>query len=177
MKKFLKAIALILLITAAVFAAGCAEKPASPGNETVTPGNETVTPGSETVTAGNETVTPGSESVTPGSETTEKGQIVNENDSGKTISLKNGESFTLNLRENPSMGYAWELNMSKDLKILSNKYTEDPAPSGQAGVPGTRSWIIQSKALGIQQVNGIYKRPWENTTGKEKNFTLTVEVA
>ena len=32
----------------------------------------------------------------------------------------------------------------------------------------------QSLAPGNQQVNGIYKRPWENTTGTEDNFILNV---
>jgi inhibitor of cysteine peptidase len=35
----------------------------------------------------------------------------------------------------------------------------------------------KSVAQGSQQVNGIYKRSWENTTGTEDNFTLSVEVA
>jgi hypothetical protein len=29
---------------------------------------------------------------------------------------------------------------------------------------------------GSQQVNGIYRRPWEITIDTEENFTLTVEV-
>jgi len=37
-------------------------------------------------------------------------------------------------------------------------------------------FISAAAALGSQQINGIYKRPWENTTGTEENFTLTVDV-
>jgi inhibitor of cysteine peptidase len=113
---------------------------------------------------------------TPGNETMGNDQIVTGNDSGKIISLKNGENFTLILREKPSTGYVWEINLSKGLSILSDKFTQDTAPPGTVGVSGNHSWIIQPLAPGIQQVNGIHKRLWENTTGTEESFTFTVEV-
>jgi inhibitor of cysteine peptidase len=179
MKRILKAIALVLIVAAFVLAAGCSQKAATPGNENVTPGNTNVTLGNQTTTPGNETVTPGNGTLTPGIGTTENGQVVTENDSGKTISLKNGENFTLNLKENPTTGYSWQLNLSKGLNILSDEYTQDKFP-GEKEVPpgrgGTHSWQIQATAPGSQQVNGIYKRSWENTTGTEENFTLNVEV-
>jgi inhibitor of cysteine peptidase len=165
MKRILKAISLIFFVAAVVFAAGCAQKPATPGNETITPGNGTLSPANETVTQGNGT--------------TENGQVVTENDSGKTINLKNKENFTLNLKENPTTGYSWQLNLSKGLSILSDEYTQDKFPD-EKGAPegrgGIHSWVIQGTAPGSQQVNGIYKRSWENTTGTEQNFTLNVEV-
>lgn len=111
-------------------------------------------------------------------EPADKGQVVvTENDTGKTLDLKNGANFTLNLRENPSTGYAWGLNLSNGLSVLSDVYYQDPIPKGYTGVGGTHSWVIQAVAPGSQQVNGVYKRPGENTTGTEENFTLTVKVA
>jgi predicted secreted protein len=101
---------------------------------------------------------------------------VTESDNGKSINLKNGETFYLKLRENPSTGYSWLLNLSKGLCILSDNYTQDPAPPGYVGVPGTHLWIIKAVTHGHQQVKGIYKQPWMETTGTEANFTLDVEV-
>ena len=155
MKKILNAIALALLIAAVVFGAGCAQKAPIQGNENVSPANETVNP----------------INITTGT-----GQIVNENDSGKTISLQNGKIFTLILRENPSTGYHWDLNVSNGLNILISSYTQDQAPSGMAGVPGNRTYVIQATAPGSQQVTGYYIPPGRNITGAEQNFTLTVDV-
>jgi PKD repeat protein len=101
-------------------------------------------------------------------------QVITEADNGTSISLKKGENFTLKLRENPTTGYSWELYLSEGLSIISDEYTQDPAPEGYTGVPGTHSWIIEAVGQGNQQVNGIYKRPWERTTGTEDNFTLDV---
>jgi inhibitor of cysteine peptidase len=153
MKNILKIITMLFVIAAVVFAAGCTEK-------------------SEPVTENNTT----ENNTTQANETVETGQIVTEADNGTSISLKNGENFTLQLRENPSTGYSWQLNVSKGLTILSDGYTQDEAPEGKVGVPGNRSWIIEAVDQGSQQVNGIYKQSWMNTTGTEKNFTLTVEV-
>ncbi|WP_235269970.1 protease inhibitor I42 family protein [Methanosarcina mazei] len=90
--------------------------------------------------------------------------------------MENGENFTLQLRENPSTGYAWELNVSEGLNILDDYYTQDEAPEEMVGVPGTHSWMIEAVSEGSQQVNGEYIRSWENMTGTEENSTLTVEV-
>jgi inhibitor of cysteine peptidase len=193
MKKILKILSLVLLVAAVVFAAGCSQKATTPGNENITQGNTNVTPENETAAQGNETVNSGNETVNSGNETVNSGNgtltpeigttdisyVLNETDSGKTISLKNGENFTLDLKENPTTGYSWQLNLSKGLSILSDEYTEHRLPGEKEVTPGrggTHSWLIQATAPGSQQVNGIYKRSWENTTGTEENFTLTVEV-
>ena len=144
---------MLFVIAAVVFAAGCTEK-------------------SEPVTENNTT----ENNTTQVNETVETGQIVTEADNGTSINLKNGENFTLQLRENPSTGYSWQLNVSEGLTLLSDGYTQDEAPEGDVGVPGNRSWIIEAVDQGSQQVNGIYKQSWMNTTGTEENFTLTVEV-
>ncbi|HEY3361452.1 MAG TPA: protease inhibitor I42 family protein [Methanosarcina sp.] len=111
----------------------------------------------------------------PGSMPTKR-QVITEADNGKTINLENGETFYLRLRENPSTGYSWQLNLSQGFRILSYEYTQDQAPKGSVGVPGTRQWEIKTVTLGSQQITGIYKRPWENVTGEENTFTLKVEV-
>jgi inhibitor of cysteine peptidase len=158
MEKILKIILMLLVIAAVIFAAGCTDK-----SENMTENNT-----AENNTAENNTF--------QANETSETGQVVTEADNGTSISLKNGENFTLQLRGNPSTGYSWELNVSEGLSILSDEYIQDPVPENSTGAPGIHSWIIQAVDPGSQQVNGIYKRSWETTTGTEDNFTLTVEV-
>jgi inhibitor of cysteine peptidase len=174
MKIMLKLIVMLLVIAAVVFAAGCAEEPESAENETPAGSEQvsSITPETSGIT--DETVNEAN--ATQGDQTIETGQIITEAENGKNIRMKNGEIFILQLRENPSTGYSWELNVSEGLDILSDGYTQDQAPEGQVGVPGTHSWTIEAVSLGSQQVNGIYKRPWEDMTGTEENFTLAVEV-
>lgn len=173
MKIMLKLIVILSVIAAVVFAAGCAEEPENAENETPA-GSEQVSSVTPETSGIDETVTEAN--ATQGDQTIETGQIITEAENGKSIRIKNGENFILQLRENPSTGYSWELNVSEGLDILSDGYTQDQAPEGQVGVPGTHSWTIEAVSLGSQQVNGIYKRPWENMTGTEENFTLALEV-
>ena len=174
MKKVLKAIAMLFVVAAVVFAAGCAGKTGNMRNETQ--GNETQGNTDQLQPVNPEIPANVTNNTTKANETIAKGQIVTEADNGKTISLKKGENFTVSLREDPSAGYLWKLNLSSGLSILNDEYIEGLNPEHLEGVPGTHLWIIEATAPGSQKVNGIYKRSWENITGTEEKFTLNVEV-
>jgi len=113
---------------------------------------------------------------TENSETVEKGKVVTEADSGKTLTLEKGENFTLRMKENPSTGYNWNLDVSGGLTVLSDEYSQDPAFEDYAGSPGTHTWIIEAEDTGRQKVKGTYKRSWEWSSDGEKSFKLTVRV-
>ncbi len=166
MKKILKLTAVILVVAAVLFAAGCGEKAETPANESQeNPNMAGETPDENAMTENNASENSG-----------QTGKVVTEEDSDTTISLKTGENFTLNLTENPSTGYAWQVNVTDGLKVVNDTYIEDPNPEQVVGIAGTHSWIIEAITPGTQQVNGIYKRNWENTTGTEDTFNLTVDV-
>jgi inhibitor of cysteine peptidase len=107
-------------------------------------------------------------------------QLITEADNGKNISLKNGETFYLKLKENPTTGYSWELNLSQGLTNISGTYYPPESSKNKeqpiVGAGGVHIWEIKAVAAGSQQVKGIYRRLWENITGTEDNFTLNVEV-
>ncbi|TAH63396.1 MAG: hypothetical protein EWM52_07885, partial [Methanosarcina mazei] len=85
------------------------------------------------------------------------------------------------LKDNPSTGYLWELNLSQGLNLTDINGTfyspdsqEDTPPLVGAG--GVREWEIKADSEGAQQVTAVYKRPWENETGTEDRFILNVDV-
>lgn len=107
-------------------------------------------------------------------------KVITENDNGKSINLKKGDTIYLKLKENPSTGYSWELSLSKGLNLLSDKYysPESFKKSGEfiVGAGGIHLWKIKAVAKGSQQIKGIYKRSWEQETGEEQTFKLNVIV-
>ncbi|WP_292387100.1 protease inhibitor I42 family protein [Methanosarcina sp. UBA5] len=109
-----------------------------------------------------------------------KQQVITEADNGTSISLENGSTFFLRLKENPTTGYSWELNLSQGLNNISGEYYPPEQPEGieqpLVGAGGVHLWKIKAVSEGSQQVTGIYKRPWEKVTGNEEKFTLNVEV-
>jgi inhibitor of cysteine peptidase len=109
-----------------------------------------------------------------------KQQVITEADNGTSISLENGSTFYLKLKENPTTGYSWELNLSQGLNNISGEYYPPEQPEGTkeplVGAGGVHLWEIKAVSKGSQQVTGIYKRPWEKLTGEEEKFTLNVKV-
>jgi len=107
-------------------------------------------------------------------------KVITENDNGKNIYLKKGDTIYLKLKENPSTGYSWELSLSKGLNLLSDKYysPESFKKGGEfiIGAGGFHLWKIKAVAKGNQQIKGIYKRSWEEETGKEQTFKINVVV-
>jgi len=108
-----------------------------------------------------------------------KQQVITEANNGTTISLEKGETFYLRLKENPTTGYSWQLNLSQGLNNVSEKYYPPESKEGEepiVGAGGVHLWEIKAYSEGYQQVTAIYKRSWENETGTEDKFTLNVEV-
>ncbi len=107
-------------------------------------------------------------------------EVITEANNGTTINLENEETFYLRLKENPTTGYSWQLNLSQGLSLISDEYYPPESKEGErslVGAEGVHLWEIKAAAEGSQQVTGIYKQSWENETGTEDNFTLNVEVA
>jgi inhibitor of cysteine peptidase len=104
--------------------------------------------------------------------------MITEADNGKTINVKQGNTFILKLNENPSTGYSWQLSLSSGLKLLSEKYypSKSSGPNGIliVGAGGYHLWVIEATNKGSQQVEATYKRSWEQAAGK--TFKLNVEV-
>ncbi len=109
-----------------------------------------------------------------------KQQVITEADNGTSISLENGSTFYLKLKENPTTGYSWELNLSQGLNNISGEYYPPEQPEGikepLVGAGGVHLWEIKAVSKGNQQVTGMYKRSWEKLTGEEEKFILNVKV-
>lgn len=97
-------------------------------------------------------------------------------DNGKTITVGNGEMFMVKLEENPTTGYSWNLTVGNGLQIVSDRYVPNMTSASIVGSGGYHEWTIRAVSNGTFKVSGIYKRPWEQTTGSEQKYALTVKV-
>ncbi|WP_342678727.1 protease inhibitor I42 family protein [Methanofollis sp. UBA420] len=101
----------------------------------------------------------------------------NETANGTAVNATVGDIVGISLRENPTTGYLWNATLSSGLTLLNDTYTVDPHSEGMVGVGGTHLWLVRADAAGNQTFSAVYKRPWENTTGTEDTFSLTLKVA
>ena len=143
----LKLLAIVTLVAAALLAAGCATTENQAPTTTPTPG--------------------GTQAVTPAGTITVLDEEMNES----TVVVKLNSSFALELAENPSTGYAWNLTTTDGLRVVADEFV--PPGTSVVGAAGTHRWEIEAVAVGLQAIEGAYRR--ESTT--EDADTFMVEIA
>ncbi len=70
------------------------------------------------------------------------------------------QPFTINLDENPSTGYTWQVQVTPGLKIVQDTYSHQ-CKEGILGCGGVRTFILAGIQKGIQTFSAEYKREWE----------------
>ena len=93
-------------------------------------------------------------------------QAITETNNGTTINLEKGETFYLRLKENPTTGYSWQLNLSQGLNNVSEKYYPPESKEGEepiVGAGGVHLWEIKAYSEGYQQVTAICELPLPKT--------------
>lgn len=99
-----------------------------------------------------------------------------EADNGKTSDIAQGTKFAVQLKENPTTGFQWNVTQSAGLSLVSDDYQINPHTEGMAGVGGIHTWIVLAKDMGVQKVSGVYRRSWEPVTGTETSFVVNINV-
>jgi inhibitor of cysteine peptidase len=100
---------------------------------------------------------------------------VGENDDGKVIELMVGQILEVELRENPSTGFRWELSaIGPELKKLpKEKYLPD---SKAIGAGGRRTMEFEALRTGSAKILLEERRPWEADSPPVKRFRIEVKV-
>jgi len=99
-------------------------------------------------------------------------------DSGLTITVKPGETFTVGLFAAPSTAYFWEV-VELDAKVVKNTSSEfvpDPATKNTVGGGGTDIWEFQAVAEGTTKLKMENARTSEPREPRGE-FELTINVA
>ena len=105
------------------------------------------------------------------------GLILTETDNGQTVTAVVGEPIAINLRGNPSTGYAWSQTSTNGDSVVANgtaTYTSDPG--GGAGVGGTYLFPFSGVKPGQTTLALAYSQPW-NPASPAQTFLVTINVA
>jgi len=98
--------------------------------------------------------------------------IANNNE---TQTIPQGSIVEIKLDENPTTGYSWNLT-AEGLNVTTDEYKQNEAPEAMVGVGAVHTWEMTAENKGTFKVEAVYKRPWEETTGDEETFTLTLDI-
>lgn len=101
-----------------------------------------------------------------------------EKDSGRTLNLDKGDTFTIQLTSNPTTGFQWKFDAAPfDKQVMSIREDKFIQPDTQlCGAPGKRSLSFQAEGAGRTGLRLIYVRPWEKDRQPAKEFSLVVIV-
>ncbi len=95
-------------------------------------------------------------------------------DSGRTVELAVGGTLVIDLEENPSTGFTWNVRepIPAALKKKSDTYVS-PEDQGLVGAAGRRILTYDVVAAGRGEITITYARSWESVA-PAKTFTVTV---
>ena len=99
-------------------------------------------------------------------------------DSGRTLHLNKGDTFTVLLVANPTTGYLWKLGTPPyDENVMIMRGDRYIQPEEQlCGAPGKRSLTFLAEGSGRTGLRLIYVRPWEKNQPPAREFNLMVIV-
>jgi inhibitor of cysteine peptidase len=97
-------------------------------------------------------------------------------DQGKTFTVHSGSVIALNLAENPSTGYRWEIEkIDPNVIELENSTFSLPAGAGVGG-GGERIFTFRTKATGVARLQLKEWRPWEGDRSIVQRFDVTLQI-
>lgn len=98
-----------------------------------------------------------------------------DDDNGSEREVKENCIIIIELSENPTTGYTWEMDTG-GLTLINDEYIQDKNTEGMTGAGGIHKWEISADKKGELTIKGIYKRSWEETTPDDKTWTSLVNV-
>jgi len=94
----------------------------------------------------------------------------------ETFTLKTGDTLRIELKSNPSTGYAWSTDNKikpKVIKELGREFVQDKKSAGLIGAGGTDVWSFVAIKKGETYLHFVYSR--QEDVNKEKFYKVSVE--
>lgn len=93
------------------------------------------------------------------------------------VKVKQGKSVQVNVSENPSTGYRWEVVSADDcsVNVDNGNYTSDSNSEGRIGAGGTRTYKVSAAGVGTCLVEFQQTGPSEDAPSTRKAIYFIVE--
>ena len=95
-------------------------------------------------------------------------------ENGQNVTVPVKSEVVVSLAENPTTGYTWNATVSPGLTVTADRYRQNATAEGMLGGGGTHTWTLVPETSGVVTFSAVYRRPWENLTGTEERFDLTI---
>lgn len=92
---------------------------------------------------------------------------------GNTEKVDVNENFLLELEENPTTGYGWQIIANEGFKIVSSDFTLNTSP--MVGSGGIRRFVLQVPAQGTFHLLLNLKHSWEDESNIIDSFEINIQ--
>jgi inhibitor of cysteine peptidase len=106
---------------------------------------------------------------------TGKAARLTEANNGEQVEVAIGTEFVVDLEENASTGYSWQVAALPSVLTSVSDVPEPATTPGVVGAAGRRVLTWKAAKSGTGDLKLVYSRPWESTP-PAKTFTVTVVV-
>jgi inhibitor of cysteine peptidase len=97
--------------------------------------------------------------------------VLSERDSGRTLEVSLATVITVQLRENPSTGYRWQVETVNGLEQIGDRFIP---PGAGIGAAGLREFQFRAGRVGTHALRVKHWRDWAGSvTGR---FEATIQV-
>ena len=102
--------------------------------------------------------------------------VLTEQQNNDTVNLTVGDEFIVQLKENPTTGYQWAVDvLPEQLALEKDEYHADPAPAMMVGSGGKKMFIFKVKKAGTATLKLKEWRSWEGDKSIVERFDLTIQ--
>ncbi|HDR6218685.1 protease inhibitor I42 family protein [Bacillus cereus] len=100
--------------------------------------------------------------------------ILTKQDSGRTVTMSIGDTFSIQLKENPTTGYRWALEEIEGIKLVQDDFKSSNNGIGSSGL---RIFQLRTTKDGVYE---IYIKNWQEWSGEASivdRFYITIHVS
>jgi predicted secreted protein len=99
------------------------------------------------------------------------GHVYNESDDGKTYSLSQYDVVQVDLPENTSTGFSWNITTTPGIEVIDHSFKS--LNPGRPGAGGTATWLLKLAGSGSQEFSGIYKQGWMPPSANDRTYNIS----
>jgi inhibitor of cysteine peptidase len=98
--------------------------------------------------------------------------VIDQTRNGGTVDVPAGDTFRIQLSENPTTGYRWQLAPPADaVRVVEDAFE---IAQDKPGAGGVRHWTFTAERAGVVTLQFERKRAWEAQAAE--TFTVTIDV-
>jgi inhibitor of cysteine peptidase len=103
--------------------------------------------------------------------------ILTEQDANKAFDLHVGDRVPIQLAENPTTGYRWNVEYVDENLVSLDSSEFSQTPGSGVGGGGTRTITVRARSPGVTRVSLKNQRVWEPNATPVGQFEVTFNIA